>query len=78
MNKANNTGEWVSVTQKEYDLLPGAGAAALLNTIGDDGQPILKYAQCTIKGKPGIVKYWIDEEGKSWKRASLFIPGEKY
>lgn len=66
------------ISQKDYDLLPGAGAAAILNGIGEDGQPILKYAQCTIKGKAGIVKYWVDENGKSWKRASLFVAGKKY
>ena len=68
-----------TITQEEYDKLPGNGAAALLNGIGDDGQPILKYAQCKLKsGEIGIEKYWIDENGKSWKRAMKFIAGEQY
>lgn len=68
-----------TITQEEYDKLPGNGAAALLNGVGDDGQPILKYSQCKFKnGDIGIVKYWIDENGKSWKRASKFIDGEQY
>lgn len=68
-----------TITQEEYDKLPGNGAAAFLNGIGDDGQPILKYAQCKFKsGEIGIEKYWIDENGKSWKRARKFIAGEQY
>lgn len=68
-----------TITQEQYDKLPGNGAAVLLNGIGDDGQPILKYAQCKFKnGEIGIVKYWIDEKGQSWKRAMKFIAGEQY
>lgn len=67
------------ITQEEYNNLPGSGAAAILNGIGADGQPILKYAQCELKsGEIGIVKYWVDEYGKSWKRARKFIAGEQY
>ena len=67
------------ITQEEYDKLPGNGAAALLNCIGDDGQPILKYAQCKFKDATiGIEKYWIDEEGKRWKRTNKFIAGNEY
>lgn len=67
------------ITQEEYDQLPGNGAAALLNAVGRDGQPILKYAKGHFKdGTNSIEKYWIDENGKWWQRASKFKPGEIY
>lgn len=67
------------ITQDEYDKLPGNGAATILNSIGEDGQPILKYAQCKFKsGEIGIEKYWADENGKRWKRARKFIANEQY
>ena len=67
------------ITQEEYDGLPGNGAAAILNSLGEDGQPVLKYAQCKFKsGEIGIEKYWADESGKRWRRPSKFIAGNEY
>lgn len=67
------------ITQEEYDKLPGTGAAAILNGIGSDGQPILKYAKGTFKnGTPAIEKYWVDENGQRWKRTSVFNVGGTY
>ncbi len=66
-------------TQEEYDKLPGNGAAAILNRIGEDGQPILKFAQGKFKsGKQCIERYWADEDGKRWKMAHKFIPNKEY
>ena len=65
------------MTNEEYDLLPGYGAASLLNGIGEDGQPILKFAKCNLsEGRRGIVKYWVDENCKAWRRTDVFIADE--
>ena len=67
------------ITQEEYDKLPGTGAVAILNGIGKDGQPILKYGKCKFKnGNVGIVKYWVDENGERCKIAGKFIVGKQY
>jgi hypothetical protein len=67
------------ITQEEYDTLPGTGAAAILNSIGEDGQPILKHAQCKDKnGILGITRYWADENGKRWKQTFRFVAGNEY
>ena len=77
MEKAKETKK--VITQEDYDKLPGNVAASFLNGIGEDGQPILKYAQCNLKsGEPGIEKYWVDEEGQSWRIAHKFIANNEY
>lgn len=67
------------ITQEDYDKLPGNGAAAILNGVGSDGQPVLKYAKCTLRdGSIGIVRYWIDENSQNWQKVSKFVAGESY
>jgi hypothetical protein len=67
------------ITRKEYNSFPGAGAVSLLNAIGEDGQPILKYAKITFNdGSDGIIRYWVDENGKSWRKLNKFIDGNEY
>lgn len=67
------------MTQQEYDLLPGTGAASVLNARGSDGQPILKYAQSNLKsGEKGITHYWIDDNGKQWRASIIFIPDDDH
>lgn len=67
------------ITQEDYDKLPGNGAVQILNAVGDDGQPILKYAKAKFKdGSDAIIKYWIDEKGDPWKISHKFIPDNEY
>lgn len=62
------------MTKEEYDLLPGTGAAMLLNAKGDDGQPIIKFAKGRFTdGRLAITRYWINEKGESWRRTEEFI-----
>lgn len=66
------------ITKEIYEQLPGNGAAAILNGIGADGQPILKYAKFKYKnGDLGIEKYWVND-GKSLRMQRRFIIDMEY